>query len=136
MPLDPERLAQPGTEHAHQVALFAWIAQDGVRKWPALQWAHAIPNGGARDVPTAGRLRAEGVKAGVFDIFVPVAVNGWHGMYLEMKKLGRQSERRGGLSDAQFTFGIAMHQQRYYTAVAYTWVDARNALCSYMEGRV
>lgn len=131
--LTPEQLAQPNTEHAHQSALFCWIATAGAHVWPELSWAHAIPNGGARDVPTAGRLKAEGVKAGVFDIFVPVAMGRYHGMYCEMKKPGRQKDSNGGVSDIQKKFGLAMHSRGYHTVVCYNWLEARDEICKYMQ---
>ena len=136
MVMTPEQIAKPGTEHAHQSALFCWINSEGCRVWPSLQWAHAIPNGGDRNPAVAGRLKAEGVKAGVFDIFVPVARGRWHGLYVEMKKPGRERETDKGISDAQRRFGLAMHEQGYYTTVNYSWLTARVVICSYMQGEL
>lgn len=42
----------------------------------------AIPNGGARTKAAAGKLKAEGLSAGVPDLFVPA----W-GLFIEMKRL-------------------------------------------------
>lgn len=64
-----------------QVALFQWARlQECVR--PALGLLHAIPNGGARPAivgkdgrrfsVSAARMKAEGVKAGVPDVCLPV----------------------------------------------------------------
>lgn len=47
---------------------------------------HAIPNGGHRHKKTAARLKAEGVKAGVPDLFVAEPRGAFHGLYLEMKR--------------------------------------------------
>ena len=78
-------------EHDNQVALFNILAlyED---KYPVLRWIFAIPNGGKRHPATAVKLKAEGVKAGVWDIFVPVAMgdrqSGYSvqsGMFIEMK---------------------------------------------------
>lgn len=46
---------------------------------------HHIPNGGARSKATAGRLKAEGVKAGIPDICLPVPKNGYGALYIELK---------------------------------------------------
>lgn len=60
-------------------------------KWFSLQYPQydrmlfAIPNGGHRNLGTAARLKAEGVKRGVPDLFLSVPRAGYHGMYIEMK---------------------------------------------------
>ena len=72
------------SEHTEQVALFNILALYE-QKYPELKWIHAIPNGGHRHIRVAMKMKAEGVKAGVWDIFVPVAVNGKCGCYIEMK---------------------------------------------------
>ena len=75
--ITPEGLAAAGTEHAHQKAIFCWAANN-FNKWPELQLMFAIPNGGTRGddkksrTIRGGKLKAEGVKAGVPDIFLPV----------------------------------------------------------------
>ena len=48
--------------------------------------AFAIPNGGARNAITGAMLKREGVKKGVFDVFIGWARNGKHGLFLEFKK--------------------------------------------------
>lgn len=82
-------------------------------RWFNLQWPQyrgllfAIPNGGARSKATAGKLKAEGVVAGVADLIllVPKCVkakdDGWyntiHGLCIEMKTAkGRQSPEQKG----------------------------------------
>lgn len=53
----------------------------------------AVPNGGARSKATAGRLKAEGVVAGVADLLLLVPSCGYHGLCIEMKtKTGKQSD--------------------------------------------
>lgn len=72
------------TEHEEQKALFAWAAYNE-GKWPELKRMFAIPNGGHRHVKVAMRMKEEGVKAGVPDIFLPAARCGWHGLFVELK---------------------------------------------------
>lgn len=64
------------TEHEEQRELVRWFRQT----WPDIRIL-AIPNGGARSKATAGRLKAEGVSAGVPDLFIP-ALRLW----IEMKR--------------------------------------------------
>lgn len=45
----------------------------------------AVPNGGMRNLKVAQKLKAEGVKAGVADIFIYRANSQYHGIFLELK---------------------------------------------------
>lgn len=82
----PKRQAQhrkrnTGTsEHDEQVKLFQLAQEHG-----QLANMFAIPNGGLRSKATAGKLKAEGVRSGVPDIFLPLPSRGYHGCFLEMK---------------------------------------------------
>lgn len=60
------------TESVEQISLFRW-ANYSRGRYPELALLHHIPNGGTRSKSEAGRFRAEGVKAGVPDICLPVA---------------------------------------------------------------
>jgi hypothetical protein len=64
------------TEHEEQRELVKWFRQTfkNVRIF-------AIPNGGARNIATATRLKVEGVSAGVPDLYIPA----WK-LWLEMKR--------------------------------------------------
>lgn len=78
------------SEHVEQVVFFNRIrtlALNDPRYADAARRTFAIPNGGGRTKREAGRLKAEGVVAGVSDIFVSVARGGQHGQYIEMKSL-------------------------------------------------
>lgn len=116
---------------------------------PELAWFHAIPNGGERDKVTAGKLKAEGVKAGVWDTFLPVPSpydvrhytdNGaphysetyaYMGLYIEFKTPDRLQEKNAGLSDAQIKFGSEVGEQGYCMRVAYSWREAANNVMEY-----
>lgn len=128
--ITPEQMAKCGSEEAEQSALFCWSALPEVRvMYPQLVWMFAIPNGGFRDIVTAGKLKAGGVKAGVWDIFLPVpkAVNNktYHGLFIEMKV------KPNGLTPQQKKFQDAL-DANYAFAVAYNWEEARNYLQKYL----
>ena len=136
--ITPERLARCGTESGHQQALMCWCNQQ-VRngKYPMLRWIHSIPNGGLRNKVTASRLKAEGVKKGVSDVFLPYpvivshsiggGVQWCHGLYIEMKKPGK-----GRLSIDQQNFIADMYTEGYATAICNTWEEAARAIVKYL----
>lgn len=72
------------SEHTEQVAFLDWCALHAAQ-YPELRWLYAVPNGGQRDVRVARRMKAEGVKAGVPDLCLPVSRGGYHGLYMEAK---------------------------------------------------
>lgn len=129
MALTPDQLvAKSKTEHSIQTAFFAWAA---IVKHPELEWMHAIPSGGERNPIVAGRMKAEGVRKGVWDVFLPVAKNGLCGMYIEFKRPEHRNHKQGGLTDDQVKFGMAVHAS-YRMKVAYTWREAAQAVCEYL----
>lgn len=73
------------TELQEQIYLFNWAKyESGI---PKLSLMFAIPNGGKRDPQTALRLKASGTKPGIPDIFLPVPGGGFHGLFIELKRL-------------------------------------------------
>lgn len=64
------------SEHIEQVHVVAWFG----REFPGVR-IFAIPNGGKRGMREATRMKAEGVRPGVPDMYVPA----WR-MWIEMKR--------------------------------------------------
>ena len=64
------------SEHLEQVRLVSWFR----RQYPDTR-IFAIPNGGGRSMAQGAALKAEGVQAGVPDLFVPA----WS-LWVEMKR--------------------------------------------------
>lgn len=82
--------ARRDSEHVEQVVFFNRIralAANDARFAAAVSRTYAIPNGGGRSKSQAGRLKAEGVRPGVSDIFVSYPSGVFHGLYIEMKSL-------------------------------------------------
>lgn len=126
-PNDPEYWARSGTEHGEQVALFCWAANEARNGHADIGKLFAIPNGGKRDGATAARMRAEGVKAGIPDLCLPLARGGFHGLFIELKKLsgkpptGEQKRRMAELVD-----------DGYCALTCYGWESARRTIISYL----
>lgn len=116
------------TEHQEQAALMR-VCRLHENKYPGLELIHAIPNGGQRHIAVARKLKAEGVKAGVPDIFLPVPRGNAHGLYIELKAKG------GRVSDAQRNMLAALSSQGYACIVAYGWENAWGEVKSYMESK-
>ena len=117
------------SEGVEQATLFSWAAiKHG--KWPELELLFHIPNGGSRGKVEAARFKAEGVKAGVPDLFLPVARGQYHGLFIEMKR-----EKGGKVSDAQKAWIAALIDQGYLAVVCYGWKDAAELIEDYLDER-
>lgn len=128
----PQDIAKVGTEHAHQVALFCWAAL-AAADLPELRLMFAIPNGGERNKIVAARLKAEGVKASVPDIFLPVARGKWHGLFIELKKLGAKRSDAGRASREQLEMIEKLRGQGFGACVCVGWEAARDTLLGYLR---
>jgi len=124
--MNPEQYAKT-SEHSHQVALFIW-AQQNQQIYPELKWMHAIHNQGHGDKVRGGKAKAEGVRAGVFDVFVPAARGIYHGLYIEMKAPGKIKDT----SAVQDEFRAFADEQHYATCVCDSWWLARDRVIEYM----
>lgn len=125
--MTPDQIAKAGTEHAHQCALMAWCAIEAQAE-PLLKLLFAIPNGGERNMIVASRLKAEGVKAGVPDLMLPVARHGLHGLFIEMKK-----PEDGKVTDKQGQWHKDLVAQGYGVAVCFGWEEARETLLAWLN---
>lgn len=147
--MSPWQLAKSGSEHGEQSALFCWLgmankcgfvvaddpdsykvkgyamAHPKAVAIDELEWVFAIPNGGSRgsDKRSAqivgAQMKAEGVRPGVSDIFVPIPRHGLHGLFIEMKRADG-----GTVSKQQKDFGAFVQKQKYGFVVCYGWLEA------------
>jgi hypothetical protein len=115
------------SEHSEQVTLFNWAAAQSGR-WPELRYMFAIPNGGHRVPAVAAKMKAEGTKAGVLDICLPVPRGPHHSFWLEMK-YGRNK-----LTDEQKVWLDFLVEQGHRVEVAYSFEEARDYIIAYLEG--
>lgn len=114
-------------ESDHQKALITW-ARLSIGKYPELKYLYAIPNGGKRNIITATRLKAEGARAGVSDLHLPVPRGGYHGLWIEMKT------EKGSLSELQAEWLAAMEGLGHRAVVAKGWDFARSVIIDYLQG--
>lgn len=109
---------QSPTEHQIQCAVVDFCALKGIPIF-------AIPNGGDRHVAVAVKLKKEGVKSGVPDLFIPVIRPNFGGMFLEMKRKG------GKLSDVQKFWLNQLEEEGYRVKVAFSIDEAIKAIEDY-----
>ena len=85
MPAKPKAPKQrpAASEHALQSACYLWTQTAAAPI--AARDIYAIPNGGKRHVLTAVKLKREGVRSGIPDMFLPAACGHYHGLYIELK---------------------------------------------------
>lgn len=113
-------------ESDEQIALFQW-AEWIKPQYPELSLLHAIGNGGKRNVREAAGMKREGVKAGVSDIFLPVARKDYHGLYIELKA------EKGKLSDNQKWWIAETTKQGYLAKVCFGWLEAAEVIKKYLS---
>jgi len=101
------------TEHIEQRELVRWFRM----QFPTVR-IFAIPNGGQRSRTTGARLKAEGVSAGVPDLFVPE----WR-LWIEMKRADR-----GALSPKQKDWFSYLQSIGYTTMLGRGFEDARKQI--------
>lgn len=108
-----------------------------VIKWFDLQYKSfsgrlfAIPNGGLRHVVTAKKMKAEGVRSGVPDLFLPVprihAIGLYSGLFIEMKS------EKGKLSSNQNDWLEFLENQGYQIAVCNSFESAKKVIEEYLK---
>jgi len=115
-------------EHELQVAYTTWRRSEStLSKYPELRWAYAVPNGGQRSKAVAGKLKAEGVEAGIYDYCLPIRRGACPGMYIEFMAKYNQP------SDLQVQFMLFVRSQGYRTVVCWNLDDAIDATTAYLE---
>lgn len=78
------------TEADEQASVVAW-ARMYEHRLPALRLLYAVPNGaiaGPGRFPIVAMMKKMGMKNGVPDLVLPVARQGHHALYIEMKRGG------------------------------------------------
>jgi len=120
------------SEHEEQKALFDWSLR-AKATMPELSVMFAIPNGGHRHRAVAAKLKAEGVKRGVPDICLPVARQGFHGLFIELKK-PKDSTPAGKPTKQQVEWLSALGDEGYLAVMCVGWEAAKQTIVDYLDG--
>ena len=115
------------TEHEEQVALFQWAeANEGTM--PELRLMFAVPNGGYRPMATAAMLHAEGVKAGVPDVFLMCRRRHYGALAIELKR----ADRSNHATDAQRDWIERLRAAGYMAVICYGAQEAIEVIKTYL----
>jgi len=115
-----------------QKAIITW-SRTKLKVHPELKWLHSVPNGGKRDSRTAQLMVAEGVKAGVLDLHLPVPRGGFHGLMLELKRPGGKCLAP---SKEQSEYLEFLTEQGYCTIVSNDFNELKNHITNYLQGEL
>lgn len=113
------------TEHAEQVTLVQWFD----RTFPELKGRlFAIPNGGHRHKAVATKQKMEGQRPGVPDLCLPIPAGGYHGLFIELKRV-----KGGRVSPEQKDWMAFLSSQGYRAEVCNGAAEAIAVIDSYLE---
>ena len=125
------------TEHEIQVEIFRW-AKERESLFPELRWMFAVPNGGKLPYhrnPGSGKtfspqlnyLKAEGLRPGVADLFLPCPNSTFCGLFIELKRGSNQ------LSPIQQEFLEDMNAYGYRAVVCRSAEEAEEVILKYLS---
>lgn len=111
-------------EHRLQVSICRWL--DLTQSFPFF----SIPNGGQRNLLVAVKLKMEGVKAGVADMFWMVSNDNWKGLFVEVKT------SKGVKSSYQREFEKKAIANGYYYAVVRSIDDCIDLIQKFKSNQI
>jgi hypothetical protein len=121
--LDPEL----PTEEEEQIKYFVWVSRCRINNEPLAPHVYHVPNGGARTEWAGAALKRQGVRAGVPDINVDIPASPYHGLRIEMKRLG------GTASANQITQLRHLNAMGYHAVVCQGFDAARRVTVDYLS---
>lgn len=89
-----------------------------------------VPNGGHRVKAVAAKLKAQGVKAGIPDLVLPMARGGFFGLYIEFKATPPYD---AVISDSQHERIRKLNAQGYLAVVCRGHFDAMEQIRAYLR---
>lgn len=118
-------------EGQEQTKVFNWLDGEEQRRseYAGLNSVtYHVPNGGQRNGAVAAKLKAQGTKAGIVDIFCDLARGGFYGLRIEMKAT---APNNSNLSARQFERMKIMEREGYCVLLCVGYEQTVNALKAY-----
>lgn len=123
--MEPGRAKPIDREGQEQAALMREIE---LRFPEAYALIYHVPNGGHRLKAVAAKLKAQGVKAGIPDLVLPMARGGYFGLYIEFKA----TVEPAAVSPSQRDYLRRLNEQGYLAIVCRGHFDAMEQLRAYL----
>lgn len=119
----------PPTEHAEQCALIQWWDYVASQQYKLHSYLlFAIPNAGAgAQSGQAGKLKAEGVRPGIPDLFLAHPTRAHAGLFIEMKRIGQ------GPKPNQAAVHAGLRSKGYAVEVCQGFERAKAAIEAYLS---
>ena len=105
------------TEDQEQTKLVVWLEKNNIDFF-------AIPNGGKRNLMEALKLKRTGVKSGIPDLCIPISLEPYHGLYIELKRV------KGGIVSGTQTYWINKLRENGYKVEVCKGADAAKVVVS------
>ncbi len=137
-------------EAGEQRAAWKWLESIPVRSGPPMEWqtlqdfSYMVPNGtnlagtGKRRGIQMANLKAQGLRTGVSDLVIAYPVYGYHGAYIEMKRVREAyagpAAIRAAVRPEQITWLARMRSVGYWVAVAYGAEEFKGCVGKYLRG--
>jgi hypothetical protein len=121
-----------GDEGDQQAAIIRW-ADEQCATHPELDLLNASLNGiklggsSKQRARTIAKAKREGMRVGYPDLFLPVARNGWHGLFIELK------HRRNKPTPEQVQWLDRLTEQGYLATACWEAHDAINVISEYLN---
>jgi len=119
-------------EDDHQEALIKWADISASERFPT-NLLYSNPMGGYRNPREGARLKAQGARKGMLDLVLPVPRNGFHGLYIELKRPIVKGEAKPTVSPEQKYWIEQLRLQGYKAEVCYGWTQAKELIEGYLK---
>ena len=119
-------------EAQDQCALIKWAQHVKIVR----DYLIAIPNGGSRNVIEAANLKRQGVRKGVSDLFLAYPCNGFHGLWIELKREKGSNHAKGVVKKEQKLWLENMLAVGYEAKICYGWLSAKHEILNYLNENI
>jgi VRR-NUC domain len=112
------------SEHEEQVLLIKWCWNHPDKR---IRLIYSHLNGMRTTVGTAIKARDAGARRGIPDLFLPVATENYHGLYIELKR-----QKGGVVSPQQKEMMLLLAEQNYAVYVCKGAKEASEVITKYL----
>lgn len=112
-----------------------------IKKIPAYYHLICTDTAAKRTIGQQTRYKAMGAEAGTPDFFLAVPHSDlmpgvmsrtWHGLWIELKKSGRDKEKNGGVTKEQAQILHDMAKLAYRSVICYSAIEAQKVISDYL----